>query len=106
MSGDHIFTTLAEALEAAAQVLRDQAGSATGPASDATPADFAQLGFRQRQILGVLAEHPDGTNTGVISRAIRYSQPNVHLTLKSLIDRGLVEKFASERPHRYKLARH
>jgi Fe2+ or Zn2+ uptake regulation protein len=63
-----------------------------------------RLGRRQAQILGVLEEAGgDGTNTGVISRAIDYDQPNVYLTLQSLVGLGFVDKDKTTDPHTYGL---
>ena len=44
-----------------------------------------------------------GTNTGVISRALKYDQPNVYLTLNNMKDSGFVEKDESTDPHTYRL---
>ena len=61
------------------------------------------MGDRQRQILTlVIAAGEDGIDTGTIAREIGdITQPNVHLTLKALMNRGLVEKDPSRRPHLY-----
>ena len=64
-----------------------------------------QLGPRQAEIVTLLHEFGQaGTNTGVLSRRMSYSQSNVHLTLKEMIRSGLVERDADAHPHRYMLS--
>lgn len=61
-----------------------------------------QMGPRQQQIMQMVIDAADeGIDTGVISRTINYTQPNVHLTLGGLIRYGLVRKDGSARPHKY-----
>jgi DNA-binding IclR family transcriptional regulator len=63
------------------------------------------LGKRQAEVIGLLAkEHPEATNTGKLSRAMEYDQPNVYLTLQGLIQANLVVKDATQRPHQYGLS--
>jgi len=65
------------------------------------------LGKRQAEIIELLAEeHPKTTNTGKLSRAMDYDQPNVYLTLQGLIQANLVIKDATQRPHQYGLSQH
>lgn len=103
---------MAEALEAAAAVFRRYSALA----GDATPAAGTNgvvrsaravhplLGPRQAEILELLKEAGrDGTNTGVLSRAMEYEQPNVYLTLRGLIGLGFVDKDETTSPHTYRL---
>lgn len=80
----------------------------SGPPAAQGPPDILDapyLGPRQRQILKVLLEAgEEGKTSGEIANAIDYDQPNVWLTLKALVDRGLVVKWDDRRPHRYQLA--
>jgi len=63
------------------------------------------LGPRQAEILKELEiAGADGTTTGLIFRKIGYSQPDVYLTLRGLVTRGLAEKDESTSPQRYRLA--
>jgi hypothetical protein len=63
------------------------------------------LGPRQAEILEELEiAGADGTTTGVIFRKIGYPQPDVYLTLRGLVTRGLAEKDESASPQRYRLA--
>jgi alkylated DNA nucleotide flippase Atl1 len=62
------------------------------------------LGPRQREIVALAnLATTEGLTTGDIHRAIDYEQPNVYLTLQSLERRGIVERVAGARPHRYRL---
>jgi hypothetical protein len=107
-----VLDAIAEALEAAAAVLRRHAAApepaATvaepGAASAAERARLAHpmLGFRQIEIIRLLeAAGTKGTTTGAISSTLRYDQPNVYLTLKNLIVLGFAEKDSKASPHRY-----
>lgn len=100
-----VLNALADALGEASALLRRRAKELAGrDAGDSSQASTAGLGPRQAEIVGVLAEFGDGgTNTGVISRRIGYSQPNVHLTLGKLVEKGLVKKDSATRPHSYSL---
>lgn len=105
-----MFDAMAEALEAAAAVLRRHSAladiespteGADGVVSRAR-AVHPLLGPRQAEVLGLLEEAGrEGTNTGVLSRAMEYDQPNVYLTLRGLIALGFVEKDETTRPHTY-----
>ena len=65
-----------------------------------------QLGTRQMQVLRLLQEaEPSGTTTGDISRAIRYDQPNVYVTLRALIGHGFAQRDNTTVPHTYRLGR-
>jgi hypothetical protein len=116
MSESQVMLALADALDAASRLLRERATAPVpevGPTTRTAGAGAVErarsihpsLGPRQAQILEVLEQYGEaGTNTGVISRAIRYSQPNVHLTLMGLMDAGLAVRDATVRPHLYWLA--
>jgi len=103
---------LAEAFEAAATVLRRHAAlnpvgeqplliGAVARARVINPA----LGSRQTEILELLDDYgATGTNTGVLSRAMGYAQPNVYLTLQGLIGQGLVQRDEHTKPHTYRLS--
>lgn len=113
-----ILTALADAHEAAARTLRrhsallgdDQVREVT---SAEAPADSAlervrsmhpQLGSRQEEIVALLEEAGEhGLDTGVMSRSMDYDQPNVYLTLQSLMRHGFVERDTSVSPHMYRL---
>jgi hypothetical protein len=109
---DPMLDAMAEALEAAAAVLRRRSAladvesptvAAAGVVSRAR-AVHPLLGPRQAEILGLLEESGrGGTNTGVLSRAMEYDQPNVYLTLRGLIGLGFVEKDETTSPHTYRL---
>jgi hypothetical protein len=116
MSSAAVLEALADALDAASGVLRQHLallGPPTARGADGQAPQGAiakaraiheRLGPRQAQILGVLEEAgSDGTNTGVISRAIGQDQPNVYLTLQSLAGLGFVDKDESTNPHTYRL---
>ncbi|MBW3589530.1 MAG: hypothetical protein KY429_08945 [Actinobacteria bacterium] len=67
-------------------------------------AKHPKLGRRQEEVIRILeSKGEEGTNTGVIARAIGYDQPNVYLTLQHLIRLGFVRKDDSQSPHRYYL---
>ena len=115
MSTDtEVLTTMAEAFEAAAAAIRRNiALAAPAEASDAAPSVAAraralhpQIGKRQLEVLAELDKSGlAGTNTGVISRALKYDQPNVYLTLNNMKDNDFVEKDESTDPHTYRLGR-
>lgn len=105
---------LAEAVEAAATVLRRhaaqlKAGVLPAEGETASVIDRARLthpmlGFRQEQVLRELADAgAGGTTTGALSNALDYDQANVHITLQALAERRLVEKDTSVYPHIYRL---
>ena len=116
MSDSQVLIALAEALEAASGVLRQRASLASVSEPEDRIEDFvgavarAQalhplLGPRQAEVIDLLEKSgSEGTNTGVLSRAMGYDQPNVYLTLRGLSSIGLVEKDESARPHTYRLA--
>jgi len=114
MNDSAILHALADAIDAASRVLRERAVAIESPLPESIPVQGAvararamhpPLGPRQAQIIEVLEKYGrTGTNTGVISRAIGYSQPNVHLTLMGLMGDGLVERDDQARPHRYWLS--
>jgi DNA-binding transcriptional ArsR family regulator len=118
MNESAVLVALADALASASATLRQHAARLGGavvdaPATSNAPTDVvararimhAYLGVRQAQILELLAEaYPDSTDTGKLSRQMDYDQPNVYLTLKGLIEQGLVEKDAAAHPHQYKLS--
>jgi DNA-binding MarR family transcriptional regulator len=111
-----VLDALADAADAAAAVLRRHAaqqrgGTAESDGQSASAVDLAKashpmLGFRQEQVLTKLVEAgPDGTTTGAISSALEYDQPNTHITLQALVERGFAEKDTSVYPHIYRLGR-
>jgi DNA-binding MarR family transcriptional regulator len=102
-----VLATASDALRKHAQSLRSTIREATEHVDVVAVARrlHGSLGPRQAEVLALLQEAgPVGTNTGVLSRRMGYTQPNVHLTLKELVRRGLVEKDASARPHNYRLS--
>lgn len=63
------------------------------------------LGARQEEALILIAKsHPEGVGTGFLTRAMKYDQPNVYLTLQALIRQNLVCKDDTTKPHQYSLA--
>jgi len=59
-----------------------------------------QLGPRETEVIAALEEQgTQGMSAGSISRAIRYDEPNVYLTLRGLVTRRFVEKDAMTDPH-------
>ena len=109
---DSMLDAMAEALEAGAAVLRrhsaladvESPARAAGGVVSRARAVHPLLGPRQAEILGLLEEAGrEGTNTGVLSRAMEYDQPNVYLTLRGLIGLGFVEKDETTSPHTYRL---
>ncbi|UQS27564.1 hypothetical protein L1857_34595 [Amycolatopsis thermalba] len=106
-----VLNAWSDALSAASAVLRQHA-LALSPAVEAralSAVDRArimnpQLGPRQAEIITLLDElYPKGADTGYLHRKMNYDQPNVYLTLKGLIQQGIVEKDATTRPHLYRL---
>jgi DNA-binding transcriptional ArsR family regulator len=117
MSDVAVLEALADALDAASGALRQHLALLGPPAARGADGQAPQgavakaraiherLGSRQAQILEVLEEAGgDGTNTGVISKAIGQDQPNVYLTLRSLAGLGFVEKDKTTDPHTYRLS--
>lgn len=114
MTEASMLDALADAIEAAAAVLRRhaaqlKAGVLPAEGQTASMIDRARLthpmlGFRQEQVLRKLADAgPRGTTTGTLSNALDYDQANVHITLQALVERGFAEKDASVYPHIYRL---
>ncbi len=110
-----VIDALADALMAAGEALHERARSLRVAADAPGDNEFdvvaearrlhGALGPRQAEVLALLQEAgPAGTNTGVLSKRMGYTQPNVHLTLKELVRRGLVIKDGTTRPHNYRLA--
>ncbi len=63
------------------------------------------LGARQEEALTLIARSfPDGVGTGFLTKAMKYDQPNVYLTLQALIKQKLVRKDGAAKPHKYHLA--
>jgi hypothetical protein len=104
---------MADALEAAAAVLRRRAAtwhSDVPQAQDAeTLAERARqihrmLGERQEQMLPLLAaagEH--GATSGDIARALDYDHANATITLNAMVKAGLLLKDESAVPYRFRL---
>jgi DNA-binding MarR family transcriptional regulator len=91
----------ADALEAVPLAPRVQ--DLESPADDLFSLTY--LGRRQKEILAVLREAGwEGAQAAKIATRIKYDEPNVWLTLKSLVDRGLVVKLVDQHPYRYRLA--
>jgi hypothetical protein len=115
MSGAAVLEALAEALDAASLALKRRSAllaeepersKLQGGAVARARVIHPLLGPRQAEVVEQLERAGrGGTNTGVISRAIDYEQPNVYLTLRGLITLGFVEKDESATPHRYRLTR-
>jgi hypothetical protein len=113
-----ILRALADAHEAAARTLRrhsallgddeTMAVTSTGATADSVlervRSLHPQLGSRQEEVVALLDEAGDhGLDTGVMSRSMDYDQPNVYLTLQSLVRHGFVERDTSVSPHTYRL---
>jgi DNA-binding transcriptional ArsR family regulator len=88
------------------------AGVSVGPDDAGGPSPLTALeaalahvrGHRQRQVLEVVASKGEGgANTGEISRAIKYDQPNVYNTLHELKTKGLVVLIEGSSPQRWRL---
>lgn len=114
MSDIAVLEAIADALDAASATLRQRVAllKPVGPSEARGPAGAVararalhpQLGERQAQILEILAAAgAEGTGTGPISHQIDYDQPNVYLTLQSLVRLRFVEKDDTSDPHRYRL---
>jgi hypothetical protein len=113
-----LLNTVADALDAASAVFR-RAALAAGQAMPSqapvvvTPelavararAAHPELGPTQATVVEHLAEYyPGWTDMGVLARRMGREQPNVHLILKALIFKGVVEKDAEASPHQYRLS--
>jgi DNA-binding MarR family transcriptional regulator len=65
----------------------------------------ASVGPRQLEALRLIAvSHPAGIGTGNLMKRMQIDQPNVYLTLKSLVERGFLRKEGSSSPHLYFLS--
>jgi hypothetical protein len=63
------------------------------------------VGPRQLEALRLIAaSHPAGLGTGNLMKRMQIDQPNVYLTLKSLVERGFLRKDGSKSPHQYFLS--
>ena len=113
---DELMTDLADLHEATARRLRLFVDTGREPVTvrdDAPLADRVvaaarrlhdSIGPRQVEALRLIAgEHPNGVGTGALVKAMNYDQPNVYLTLQSLVERNykFVRKDAAVSPHRY-----
>jgi hypothetical protein len=110
---------MADALEAAAAVLRRRAVAWHPDASEAyhagataqqgTLADRARrihrtLGERQEQMLPLLAgAGVQGATSGDIARALEYDHANATITLNAMVKAGLLLKDESAVPYRFRL---
>lgn len=104
---------MADALEAAAAVLRRHAAAGPPPAPGSlgagTLAERARrvhrmLGQRQEQMLPLLAaagEH--GATAGDIARALEYDPANATITLNAMVKAGLLRKDESQVPYLFRL---
>jgi hypothetical protein len=104
---------MADALEAAAVVLRRRGAGAHPGVSEARPpgtlAERARrihrmLGERQEQMLPLLAaagEH--GATSGDIARELEYDHANAMITLNAMVKAGLLLKNESAVPYRFRL---
>jgi len=107
-----ILDTVAEALEAAAAVLRRAASRHPG-APEAQHAEtlaerarqiHRMLGERQEQMLPLLAAAGEyGSTSGDIARALDYDQANATITLNAMVKAGLLLKDESAVPYRFRL---
>jgi hypothetical protein len=108
-----ILETIAEALEAAAAVLRRRATTWHPGAPEAqhgrTLTERArqihpQLGERQEQMLPLLAAAgEDGATSGDIARTLDYDHANATLTLNAMVRARLLLKDESKMPYRFRL---
>jgi hypothetical protein len=104
---------MADALEAAAAVLRRRAAAGNPGASEArhagTLAERARqihrmLGERQEQMLPLLAAAgEDGATSGDIARELEYDHANAMITLNAMVKGGLLFKDESAVPYRFRL---
>ena len=104
---------MAEALEAAAAVLRrraaDQRAGSPETQGAGTLAERARrihrtLGERQEQMLPLLAEADEaGATSGDIARALDYDHANATITLNAMVKAGLLLKDESAVPYRFRL---
>lgn len=103
---------MADAMEAAAAVLRRRAAASHPGVSTTQHATLAErarqihrlLGERQEQMLPLLAaagEH--GATSGDIARALEYDHANATITLNAMVRAGLLLKDESAVPYRFRL---
>ena len=116
---EQFMNELADLHQAIADHLRSYAapGAVTpeSPASDASWEDRViaaarrmhnSIGPRQVEALRLVVQaHPKGATTGPMVKAMKYDQPNVYLTLQSLMRHKLVIKDSDSTPHRYYLSK-
>lgn len=96
---------LAAAISAALeQFVRDYTADVT---LDTTEPEVTGLGSRQQQAYEVLLAGPEeGLKTAEVAAAMGgYDVPNAYLTLKSLVNRGLVEQVPGSSPQRWRANR-
>jgi len=108
-----ILEAMADALDAAAAVLRRRAAARHPDASGAYPAGtlperarqiHRMLGERQEQMLPLLAEAGEqGATSGDIARALQYDHANATITLNAMVKAGLLLKDESVMPYRFML---
>jgi hypothetical protein len=108
-----ILDAMAEALEAAAAVLRRHAAPRHPGAPEAQHAEtlaerarqiHRMLGERQEQMLPLLAAAGErGSTSGNIARALDYDQANATITLNAMVKAGLLLKDESAVPYRFML---
>jgi len=105
---------MADALEAAAAVLRRRVAAGRPPASGTSHAEtlterarqiHRTLGERQEQMLPLLAAAGvHGVTAGDIARALEYDPANATITLNAMVKAGLLRKDDSAVPYRFRLA--
>src|ERR1051325_958163 len=108
-----VLEAIADGLDAMSATIRRHAALLNAGPAAPTPAGAVEraramhpmLGKRQAEVISLLEDAgAAGTNTGAISKAMDYDQPNVYLTLQALIDLDFVQKDATTTPHTYRLA--
>jgi hypothetical protein len=108
-----ILEAMAEALEAAAAVLRRRAAGSCPDVSEAQPTvtltERARrihrlLGERQEQMLPLLAAAGErGATAGDIARALEYDHANAMITLNAMVKAGVLFKDKSSAPYHFRL---
>jgi hypothetical protein len=108
-----LLEAMADALEAAATVLRRHAATShpgvpetqrAGTLAERARQIHRLLGERQEQMLPLLAaagEH--GATSGDIARALEYDHANAMITLNAMVKAGLLLKDESAAPYRFRL---
>jgi hypothetical protein len=103
---------MADALEAAAAVLRRRAAGRPGVSVTRHAGTLAErarqihrlLGERQEQMLPLLAAAGEyGATSGDIARALEYDHANAMITLNAMVKAGLLLKDESAAPYRFRL---